>query len=236
MDLAPALPTAFAEDLPTKRRKDSPPAADASDPMTVWRQAARRSFAIVVLFSVVVNLLMLTLPLYLFQISDRVLTSRSLDTLLDALHRGPRLHRRALADRYPRRQVLGRPVDANGSDARRAGPGEHRQQCAGRRAAATSSRSAACSRCGASSRAPSMLLLIDGPLAPLYFAVDLSHSSPSRLRSPCAGGVLLFSSRCSTRRATAEPLSQSGAAGIEGRRGGGIPGAETRRSSTRWGC
>ena len=36
----------------------------------------------VAIFSFFVNLLMLTLPLYLFQLSDRVLTSRSLDTLL----------------------------------------------------------------------------------------------------------------------------------------------------------
>ena len=34
------------------------------------------------MFSTFVNLMMLTIPLYLFQLSDRVLTSRSLDTLL----------------------------------------------------------------------------------------------------------------------------------------------------------
>jgi biopolymer transport protein ExbB len=36
----------------------------------------------VAVFSTFVNLLMLTMPLYLFQLSDRVLTSHSLDTLL----------------------------------------------------------------------------------------------------------------------------------------------------------
>ena len=42
----------------------------------------RKSLIIVALFSFVVNTLVLAVPLYLFQISDRVLTSRSLDTLV----------------------------------------------------------------------------------------------------------------------------------------------------------
>ena len=53
-----------------------------SDPMAEWRNVAHRTFVAVAVFSVLVNLLMLTLPVYLFQLSDRVLTSRSLDTLL----------------------------------------------------------------------------------------------------------------------------------------------------------
>jgi ATP-binding cassette subfamily C protein len=47
-----------------------------------WRAVARRYLIVVGLFSVVVNLLMLTIPIYLFQLSDRVLTSRSFDTLI----------------------------------------------------------------------------------------------------------------------------------------------------------
>ena len=52
------------------------------DAISEWRSIARRTLMAVAVFSVFVNLLMLTMPLYLFQLSDRVLTSRSLDTLL----------------------------------------------------------------------------------------------------------------------------------------------------------
>src|SRR5690242_15055572 len=52
------------------------------DAISEWRAVARRTLVAVALFSVFVNLFMLTMPLYLFQLSDRVLTSRSLDTLL----------------------------------------------------------------------------------------------------------------------------------------------------------
>src|SRR5205823_14654905 len=53
-----------------------------SNPLAAWRSVARTNMIAVAAFSLVVNLLMLTLPMYLFQISDRVLTSRSLETLL----------------------------------------------------------------------------------------------------------------------------------------------------------
>ena len=43
---------------------------------------ARRNLVTVGLFSVAVNLLVLAIPIYLFNMSDRVLTSRSTDTLV----------------------------------------------------------------------------------------------------------------------------------------------------------
>jgi ATP-binding cassette subfamily C protein len=52
------------------------------DPLLSWRRAVCRSFGVVGFFSLVVNVLTLTMPVYLFQLSDRVLTSHSLDTLL----------------------------------------------------------------------------------------------------------------------------------------------------------
>src|SRR5689334_13233318 len=52
------------------------------NPLAAWRSVVRTHLIAVAAFSVIVNLLMLTLPMYLFQISDRVLTSRSLETLL----------------------------------------------------------------------------------------------------------------------------------------------------------
>lgn len=44
--------------------------------------AARRKLVIVAIFSLCANLLLLSLPVYLFQLSDRVYTSRSTDTLV----------------------------------------------------------------------------------------------------------------------------------------------------------
>ncbi|WEX10467.1 type I secretion system permease/ATPase [Chelativorans sp. AA-79] len=44
--------------------------------------AVRRNLAIVMVFTVASNVLVLAIPVYLFQISDRILTSRSLDTLV----------------------------------------------------------------------------------------------------------------------------------------------------------
>lgn len=44
--------------------------------------AARRKFVVVAIFSLCANLLLLALPIYLFQLSDRVYTSRSVDTLV----------------------------------------------------------------------------------------------------------------------------------------------------------
>src|SRR5262249_8717427 len=64
------------------RASHPPPSADGavidsrgratitSDPLGAWRVAARHQLAVIVLFSLVVNFLMLTLPIYLFQLSD----------------------------------------------------------------------------------------------------------------------------------------------------------------------
>jgi ATP-binding cassette, subfamily C, bacterial len=42
----------------------------------------RRNLAVVMVFTVASNILVLAIPIYLFQISDRILTSRSIDTLV----------------------------------------------------------------------------------------------------------------------------------------------------------
>jgi ATP-binding cassette subfamily C protein len=44
--------------------------------------AVRRNLSVVMVFTIFVNILVLAVPLYLFQISDRVLTSQSIDTLV----------------------------------------------------------------------------------------------------------------------------------------------------------
>src|ERR1700761_3100030 len=140
------------------------------NPLDAWRSVARTNLIAVTAFSIVVNLLMLTLPVYLFQISDRVLTSRSLETLL-------MLSALALAFigilstvDILRRQVLGRlatkmeallggAVLASSINNARAGEGGTIQAI----------RSLHQVRGFIASSI--MLLLMDAPLSPLYFGV-----------------------------------------------------------------
>jgi ATP-binding cassette subfamily C protein len=53
-----------------------------ADNLKAGLQAVRKNLAVVMIFTVASNILVLAIPIYLFQISDRVLTSRSLDTLI----------------------------------------------------------------------------------------------------------------------------------------------------------
>lgn len=69
-------------------RRGSKPSATAGTDATAVSPAAaglaafRRALAVIILFSVTVNLLALSVPIYLLQITDRVLVSHSVDTLL----------------------------------------------------------------------------------------------------------------------------------------------------------
>jgi ATP-binding cassette, subfamily C, bacterial len=55
---------------------------DFQQVLTKGLATARRKLVIVAIFSLCANLLLLSLPIYLFQLSDRVYTSRSVDTLV----------------------------------------------------------------------------------------------------------------------------------------------------------
>ena len=55
---------------------------DYSAALAAARGAVRRNLLVVLCFTFATNVLVLAIPIYLFQISDRVLTSRSLDTLV----------------------------------------------------------------------------------------------------------------------------------------------------------
>ena len=55
---------------------------DFSQCLKAGLAAVRRNLAIVMIFTIATNILVLAIPVYLFQISDRVLTSRSIDTLI----------------------------------------------------------------------------------------------------------------------------------------------------------
>ncbi|WLR94994.1 type I secretion system permease/ATPase (plasmid) [Shinella zoogloeoides] len=58
------------------------PPVDFSASLRAGVKAVRFNLSIVMLFTIASNILVLAIPVYLFQISDRVLTSRSLDTLV----------------------------------------------------------------------------------------------------------------------------------------------------------
>ena len=55
---------------------------DFQHAISVGLATARRKFVIIAIFSLCANLLLRSMPIYLFQLSDRVYTSRSLDTLI----------------------------------------------------------------------------------------------------------------------------------------------------------
>src|SRR6059036_383489 len=141
-----------------------------ANPMGAWRSVACTNLIAVAAFSVVVNLLMLTMPLYLFQISDRVLTSRSLETLLmlsalaltfiGILSIVDILRRQVLGRLATKMEaVLGGAVLASSINNARAGEGGTIQAI----------RSLHQVRGFISS--PVMLLVMDAPLSPLYFGV-----------------------------------------------------------------
>lgn len=177
------------------------------DPMRLWRSAARRNLAMVALFSVFVNLLMLTMPLYLFQISDRVLTSRSLDTLvmltilavgfvgvlslLDIL-------RRQILGRLATRleALLGGAVLASIVNNARVGEGGN----IGALRSLQQARSCLSS--------PVMLLLIDGPLTPLYLIV-IFFIHPLLGAVSLAAALALLSMAIVNQKATAEPITRA---------------------------
>lgn len=64
---------------PLQRRSGD---GDFRQALTKGLAHCRRNLITVAIFSLVVNLLILAMPIYLFQLSDRVLTSRSVDTLV----------------------------------------------------------------------------------------------------------------------------------------------------------
>jgi len=209
--LAPHQPAAgargSAHPLPSAAAAPAAVAPAHREPLQEWREVARRTFVAIGIFSAFVNLLMLTMPIYLFQISDRVLTSRSMHTLimLSLLALGFILVL-SLLDTL-RRQVLGRlatrmetllggPVIASivstapASDGGNVLPLRSLHQVRGFMSS------------------PTMVILFDAPMAPLYFAaVFLIH--PSLGFITLAAGVLLVAIALVNQRATAIPLGQA---------------------------
>jgi ATP-binding cassette subfamily C protein len=193
------------------------PAAETTDeldepdwkPLKEWREVARRNFAAVAAFSVVVNLLMLTVPLYLFQLSDRVLTSRSLDTLLMlSLMAVIFLAGLSLVDIF-RRQMLG--ALSTRMETLLGGPllaAAISAPQASENGAIQTVRSLHHVRNFISS--PVMLLLFDAPLAPLYFAA-VFLISPQLGVVALVAGLLLLGTAVLNQKATSDRLSTAGA-------------------------
>ncbi|HXF53131.1 MAG TPA: type I secretion system permease/ATPase [Hyphomicrobiaceae bacterium] len=190
-----------------------PAAACSSDgePLRAWRRVAFGTFVGVGVFSAFVNLLMMTMPIYLFQISDRVLTSRSNDTLimLSLLAIGlivvlsllDTLRRQVLGRLATRMEtLLGGPIIASiirtapASDGGNLHPLRCLHQVRGFLAS------------------PTMLILFDAPMAPLYFfAVFLIHRDLGYITLG-AGALLAVTALCN-QRATAAPMGMAVAHG-----------------------
>jgi ATP-binding cassette subfamily C protein len=174
------------------------------DPLATWRSRARSTLTAVAVFSAFVNLMMLTMPLYLFQLSDRVLTSRSLDTLLMLTIVALGFIGVLSFLDIIRRQVLGRlatsfetilggPVLASIVTSAKIADSANMQAL----------RSLHHVKSFISS--PVMLLLFDVPLAPIYFgAIFLVH--PALGSISLVSGLVLIAIAIVNQKATSGPL------------------------------
>lgn len=186
--------------------------ASATGAVVAWRAVVWRYMWIVAVFSLFINLLMLTVPIYLFQISDRVLTSRSVDTLIMlTLMAVGFLAVLALLD-VSRRALLGRistqfetllagPVLASAvsySQKRDKGIATLRSLHQVRNFIA----------------GPVMLMLFDAPMAPLYFAaVFLIHPDLGFLS--VGAGVLLLLTALLNLWLTRKPIGEGSQHGVK---------------------
>ena len=195
--------------LSTSRSADT----DPDDPIARWYALARRTLIAVGIFSVFVNLLMMTLPLYLFQLSDRVLTSRSMDTLvmLTIVAVGF-LCILALLDAL-RRQVLGRL--ATNFETILGGPVMASIVTTAKVADSTNMQALRnLHQVKSFIASPVMLLLFDAPLAPLYFAaIFLIHPDLGWIALIC--GLLLIVIALLNQRATKQPLAEASLSGAK---------------------
>lgn len=178
------------------------------NPLQEWRAVLRRNIGTVALFSVFVNLVMLTIPIYLFQVSDRVLTSRSVDTLLMlTLMALGFIAVLAMLD-ILRRQVLGRVATQLETIL---GGTVVAGMVGAARIADTSSLQTLRSlhQVKGFISGPVMLMLFDAPMAPLYFvAVFLIH--PHLGIIAVASGAALFMIALVNQKLTSIPLGKAG--------------------------
>jgi ATP-binding cassette subfamily C protein len=187
-----------------QKRAGSP---DFREVLTKGLAQARRNLVIVALFSLVINLLVLAIPLYLFQISDRVLTSRSTDTLvmltiivvgaivmnvlLDIVRRF--ILMRTAVDVEAR---LGAPVLSAAAKAAQHGSSREFQTLSDLQ------------QVRGFITGPTLLTMFDAPVAPIYFlVVFLIHPHLGLIAT--STGVLLFVIALINQRVTAQPFSRA---------------------------
>lgn len=170
---------------------------------------ARASLVAVGIFSFVINLLILAIPIYLFQVSDNVLTSRSLDTLVMltvvvigalAVHSILDVARRHLLMRIATRFETSVGAAVVGAAAKSAQHGSQREF-------------AAVSDLGQIRNfmtGPTLISMFDAPVAPVYFlAVYLIHPQLGMIVTVAA--MLLVVIALINQRITAVPFARANA-------------------------
>ena len=172
---------------------------------------ARRNMVTVAIFSVVVNLLVLAIPIYLFNMSDRVLTSRSTDTLVMltiivviaiAAHVLLDMMRRFILMRVAveTEAKLGGPVLSAAAKSAQSGSSREFQTLADLQ------------HLRAFLTGPVLLTMFDTPVAPVYFAVVfLIH--PHLGFIVLGAGVALVIVALLNQRVTAAPFNQANSYG-----------------------
>jgi ATP-binding cassette, subfamily C, bacterial len=168
---------------------------------------ARRNLATVGVFSVAVNLLVLSIPIYLFNMSDRVLTSRSTDTLMMltmivvlaiAAHVLMDMMRRIILMRVAveTEARLGGPVLSAAAKAAQGGSSREFQTLADLQ------------HLRSFITGPVLLTMFDTPVTPVYFAVVfLIH--PHLGFIVLSSGVALMAVALLNQRVTAVPFTQA---------------------------
>ena len=173
--------------------------------------SARRNMVTVGIFSIVVNLLVLAIPIYLFNMSDRVLTSRSTDTLVMltiivviaiAAHVLMDMMRRFILMRVAveTEAKLGGPVLSAAAKSAQSGSSREFQTLADLQ------------HLRAFLTGPVLLTMFDAPVAPVYFAVVfLIH--PHLGFIVLGSGVALVIVALLNQRVTAIPFNQANSYG-----------------------
>jgi ATP-binding cassette subfamily C protein len=172
---------------------------------------ARRNLITVGVFSFVVNLLVLSIPVYLFNMSDRVLTSRSTDTLIMltmivviaiAAHVLMDMMRRIILMRVAveTEARLGGPVLSAAAKAAQGGSSREFQTLADLQ------------HLRSFITGPVLLTMFDAPIAPLYFAVIfLIH--PQLGLIVLSAGIGLMAVAVLNQKVTAVPFTRANAFG-----------------------
>jgi ATP-binding cassette subfamily C protein len=192
--------------VPLQRRSSD---GDFREALTKGLSRCRRNLVTVGIFSLVVNILILAMPIYLFQLSDRVLTSRSVDTLVMLsfvvvgavlAHVVMDMMRRFILMRVAVEfeSKLGAPVLSAAAKASQAGSSKEFQTLADLQ------------QVRSFLTGPVLLMMLDAPVAPVYLlVVFMIHPDLGLIVS--ATGVVLLLVAYINQRVTHAPFSLANA-------------------------